>query len=85
MEKLVLAYSGGLDTSVAIRWLKEKYNWEPESYLEIFKEKSKNPECAFFKGYIKGTADTDLGIDANVVETKCIAKGDPHCEFELSY
>ena len=25
-EKVVLAYSGGLDTSVAIRWLKENYN-----------------------------------------------------------
>jgi argininosuccinate synthase len=27
-EKVVLAYSGGLDTSVAIKWLKEKYNLE---------------------------------------------------------
>jgi argininosuccinate synthase len=27
-EKVVLAYSGGLDTSVAIRWLKEKYDVE---------------------------------------------------------
>lgn len=26
MKKIVLAYSGGLDTSVAIKWLKEKYN-----------------------------------------------------------
>jgi argininosuccinate synthase len=25
-DKVILAYSGGLDTSVAIRWLKEKYN-----------------------------------------------------------
>jgi argininosuccinate synthase len=25
-EKVVLAYSGGLDTSVAVRWLDEKYN-----------------------------------------------------------
>jgi argininosuccinate synthase len=25
-DKIVLAYSGGLDTSVAIRWLREKYN-----------------------------------------------------------
>jgi len=25
-DKMVLAYSGGLDTSVAIKWLKEKYN-----------------------------------------------------------
>ena len=26
MGKVVLAYSGGLDTSVAIRWIKEKYD-----------------------------------------------------------
>ena len=25
-DKVVLAYSGGLDTSVAIHWLQEKYN-----------------------------------------------------------
>ncbi len=28
MKKIVLAYSGGLDTSVAISWLREKYNCE---------------------------------------------------------
>ncbi len=27
-EKVVLAYSGGLDTSVAVRWLKEKYGYD---------------------------------------------------------
>ncbi len=27
-DKVVLAYSGGLDTSVAIKWLSEKYNWD---------------------------------------------------------
>ncbi len=27
-EKIVLAYSGGLDTSVAVRWLKEKYGYD---------------------------------------------------------
>ena len=27
-SKVVLAYSGGLDTSVAIKWLKENYNCE---------------------------------------------------------
>jgi len=26
MSSVVLAYSGGLDTSVAIRWIKEQYN-----------------------------------------------------------
>jgi len=28
MERIVLAYSGGLDTSVLIKWLQEKYNAE---------------------------------------------------------
>ena len=28
MDKAVLAYSGGLDTSVAIKWLRERYNLE---------------------------------------------------------
>ena len=28
IKKVVLAYSGGLDTSVALRWLKEKYSCE---------------------------------------------------------
>jgi argininosuccinate synthase len=28
MNKIILAYSGGLDTSVAIKWLKEHYNTE---------------------------------------------------------
>ncbi|HEU65580.1 MAG TPA: argininosuccinate synthase, partial [Chloroflexi bacterium] len=27
-DKVVLAYSGGLDTSVAIKWLEESYNLE---------------------------------------------------------
>ena len=27
-EKLVLAYSGGLDTSVAVRWIQENYGYD---------------------------------------------------------
>lgn len=32
INKIVLAYSGGLDTSVAIKWLKEKYGAEIIAY-----------------------------------------------------
>ena len=49
-EKIVLAYSGGLDTSVLIKWLQEKYNAEvitvtvnvgqPENLKEV-EEKAK--------------------------------------------
>ena len=27
-DKVILAYSGGLDTSVAIKWIKDNYNME---------------------------------------------------------
>ena len=27
-DKIVLAYSGGLDTSIAIPWIKEKYGFD---------------------------------------------------------
>ena len=33
IEKIVLAYSGGLDTSVAIKWLKEKFKAEIIAYV----------------------------------------------------
>ena len=34
-EKLVLAYSGGLDTSIIIPWIKEKYDFEIYSGLNV--------------------------------------------------
>jgi len=31
-EKVVLAYSGGLDTSVAVKWINEKYDMDVITY-----------------------------------------------------
>ena len=31
-KKIVLAYSGGLDTSIILKWLQENYNAEVISY-----------------------------------------------------
>ena len=31
-EKIILAYSGGLDTSIILKWLQEKYNAEVITY-----------------------------------------------------
>ena len=31
-KKIVLAYSGGLDTSIILNWLKEKYNAQVITY-----------------------------------------------------
>ena len=32
IKKIVLAYSGGLDTSVILKWLQKKYNAEVITY-----------------------------------------------------
>ena len=42
--KIVLAYSGGLDTSVAIKWLKETYNAEVIAFCaDLGQEKTLMP------------------------------------------
>ena len=50
-RKIVLAYSGGLDTSIILKWLQENYNAEVITYTanigqEINKKKFlKTQEC----------------------------------------
>ena len=41
-KKVILAYSGGLDTSVAVRWLKEKHNLDVIT-LTACLDNSQNP------------------------------------------
>ena len=40
-KKIVLAYSGGLDTSVILKWLQEKYNAEVIVYTADIGQKIK--------------------------------------------
>jgi len=61
-EKVVLAYSGGLDTSVAIQWLKEKYNVDVIT-LTIDVGNSKDFEAARIKA-LKIGAIKAIVIDA---------------------
>ena len=42
MKKVVLAYSGGLDTSIIIPWLKENYN-DPE-IIAAWRRRPSRPE-----------------------------------------
>ena len=52
-KKIVLAYSGGLDTSIIIPWLKENYN---------------NPEIIAVAGNV-GQADELEGLEAKAIKT----------------
>ena len=61
-EKVILAYSGGLDTSVAIRWIKEKYGMDVIT-LTIDVGNSKDFEAARLKA-LKIGAIKAIVIDA---------------------
>lgn len=56
MKKVVLAYSGGLDTSCAVKWLKEKYGLDVicfSAFIGEVKDKNKLRKKAISAGAIK--------------------------------
>lgn len=67
-EKIVLAYSGGLDTSVAIKWIKEKYGYDVIA-LGIDIGEGKNPEAIREKA-LKIGAIKAIMIDAKELLAK---------------
>ena len=46
-------------------------------------EKSKKPVCHFVRGIFAGAATILMDRKMGCLETKCVAKGDPYCEFEV--
>ena len=45
--------------------------------------KSKYPVCIVPTGFTAGGVASNLGVNIEGVETKCIARGDPFCQIEL--
>ncbi len=53
-DKVVLAYSGGLDTSVAVKWINETYDMDVITYtcdlgqgqdIEAIRQKARQDRC----------------------------------------
>jgi predicted hydrocarbon binding protein len=44
---------------------------------------SKEPVCHMFVGLIAGISDEIFGSNHRVVESRCVAKGDPFCEVSV--
>ena len=42
------------------------------------------PECYFIGGHLAGCLSSYFGADVKAQETKCLSRGDSHCEFEVS-
>ena len=54
-----------------------KYSFECENH----RQETKDGRSQFIRGLIAGIIEESLGKSVEVRETKCIAKGDPYCEF----
>ena len=46
-------------------------------------KESEKPVCHFIRGIFAGAVTVALERSMHCVETKCTAKGDPQCEFEI--
>jgi argininosuccinate synthase len=60
MKKIVLAYSGGLDTSVMLRWLKERYGCEVVCYCA---DVGQGEELAGLEGKARETGASRLYVE----------------------
>lgn len=52
--------------------------------IECEGESSEKPHSQWLRGMLAGGASTFLDTPLGCRETRCIAMGDPHCEFEIS-
>ncbi len=53
------------------------------SFNALDYEKTQKPVCHFLRGIIAGSSCIITGIEMYCLETKCVAVGDPFCEFEV--
>ncbi len=52
-----------------------------EGSFECVENRSKTPYSRFMRGHFVGLVSEIFGIDVVCRETKCVAMGDPYCEF----
>ncbi|SHI17772.1 XylR N-terminal domain-containing protein [Desulfosporosinus lacus] len=61
------------------RW---KNSYEAQEYLMSF-DSSNETVCWTLAGYASGYCSRFFGSEVVCVETKCVAKGDPYCQYEI--
>src|SRR5213075_2156477 len=95
VKKVALAYSGGLDTSVIIPWLKENYGCEVVAVAVDVGQAEETSGLAE-KDYLLGTAtarpliarkqvEIALATGCDAVAHGCTGKGNDQVRFELAY
>ena len=75
-EKVVLAYSGGLDTSIIIPWLKENYDCDVIAFVADVGQ-GDDIDAVVEKAYATGASKVDRRRPAAGVPDRLRLPGDP--------
>jgi predicted hydrocarbon binding protein len=51
--------------------------------IECEGQRTDKPNSQWIRGHLVGGASEALGVKMDCRETRCMAMGDPYCEFEL--
>ncbi len=81
-KKIVLAYSGGLDTSVMLRWLKERYGCAVVAYAANVGQGDKELEGLEAKALATG-ADECHVLDINLLDAQQFRLGPRRFHFAV--
>ncbi len=79
---MTLGWGAVKETEIDVKKGKAKLRIYQSFECELAKN-AKKPYSQFYRGAIAGVFTRFFGKDVNVQETKCIAMGDPYCEFVI--
>eukprot|EP00252_Welwitschia_mirabilis_P001149 TRINITY_DN1107_c0_g1_i2.p1 TRINITY_DN1107_c0_g1~~TRINITY_DN1107_c0_g1_i2.p1 ORF type:complete len:442 (+),score=98.25 TRINITY_DN1107_c0_g1_i2:163-1488(+) len=92
LNKVVLAYSGGLDTSVIVPWLRENYGCEVVCFTADVGQAGAIYERKYLLGtsmarpvIAKAMVDVAKEVGADAVAHGCTGKGNDQVRFELAF
>jgi predicted hydrocarbon binding protein len=60
------------------------YNMKVSECFECAENRGFRRGCNFLRGYLQAAGASALGLELEVKETKCMLRGDEHCEFVIS-
>ena len=85
-DRILLAYSGGLDTSVSIKWLKEKYDAEILTFTADLGQEDFDPVALKEKAYNTGASKVIVAdLKKKFVEEKVFAALQIQARYEERY
>ncbi len=84
MLKIYVATGWGKVELMELDWTHHKARIRMDDVFECVGMETGKAEGYFVSGHLAGALTAFFGVDVKSAETKCVAKGDAHCEYLIS-